>query len=144
MLETNQCGILRLPKEITDTFLVEICQQEFGFHLFKEQEFLVNTPTVQTLIIPQPLGQCSGFGHHMQNSPNFTIVLFVQFLLVVDALNEFLVGIVFVLYFGTSNLKVNPECLPGLVWYIDGLWTLSSVYFSSLFRTYLRVLHNLY
>lgn len=69
MLETNQCGILHVSKEITGTFLVEICHLDFIFHPFKEQDFLVNSPTVQTLIIPQPLGQCSGFDHHMQNSP---------------------------------------------------------------------------
>lgn len=49
MLETKQCGILHISKEITDTFLVQICQLDFSFHLFKEQEFQVNTPTVQTL-----------------------------------------------------------------------------------------------
>lgn len=52
MLGINQFGILHISKEITDTFLVEICQLHFSFHLFKEQDFLVNTPTVQTLIIP--------------------------------------------------------------------------------------------
>lgn len=66
MLETNQCGILHVSKEITGTFLVEICHLDFIFHPFKEQELLINSPTV---LIPQPLGQCSEFGHHMQNSP---------------------------------------------------------------------------
>lgn len=40
------------------------------------------------------------------------MILCLQFLLVIDALNKFLGGIVLVLYFGTSNFKAEPRISP--------------------------------
>lgn len=72
------------------------------------------------------------------------MVLFLQFLLVIGILNNFLVGMFWFCILMQVVWKLKLEYLPNIVRYLDGLWILCGIYVNSQFRTYLSVLHNLY